>query len=284
MKLLRFGAKGEERYGILEPAGNNIRDISHLVRDESDLYLTNSGLMKKLCSMDLSDLSLVSEDVRVGPPLNSPGKLIFVGFNSQKHALELGIDVSQICEPILFIKPNSSISGPYDPILYGKNLKKLDWEAELAIVIGKQGKYISVDKAGEHIFGYTCCNDLSDRYLQFELQDKQFTKGKCFDGSAVLGPYLVSADEIEDATNLEIKLWVNDELRQDFNTSDYVLNDREVVAFASNFFTLYPGDIISMGSAPGCAGSWGDQYLQPDDKLTLDISSIGRQQQTVILE
>lgn len=283
MKLLRFGAKGNERHGLLDLEGN-VRDISHLVEDKDNIYLTDSGLIAKLNDINVSELPLVPEDIRLGSPLKSPGKLIFVGFNSQEHAIELGIEINKKPEPVLFMKPSSAVGGPYDPIIYGRNLQKLDWEAELAIVIGKQGKYISTSKAAEHIFGYTCCNDLSDRYLQFELHDKQFTKGKCFDGAAVIGPYLVTKDEVEDASNLKIKLWVNDELRQDFKTNDYILNSHEVVAFASKFFTLYPGDIISMGSAPGCASSWGNKYLKPGDIIKLEISCLGIQEQKVIAE
>lgn len=283
MKLLRYGSKGSEKLGVLD-AASNIRDLSAIVDEADNLYLADSRLWDKLRTLDLNDLPTAPEDTRLGSPLKAPGKLIFVGFNSQEHARELGVDVNKKKEPILFMKPISSMGGPNDPILYGRYLQKLDWEAELAIVIGKQGKYISAENAAQHIFGYTCCNDLSDRYLQFELQDKQFTKGKCFDGSAVIGPYLVTADEIADSSDLEIKLWVNDELRQRFNTCDYILNDAEVVAFVSKFFTLYPGDLISMGSAPGCASSWGNSYLQPHDTLTLEISSIGQQKQIVLPE
>lgn len=283
MKLLRFGTKGSEKLGVLD-TDNNIRDLSSLVDEIDNLYLADQQLLEKLRRIDFSELPLATKDVRIGSPLKSPGKLVFVGFNSQEHARELGVPVNKKNEPILFMKPVSSMSGPHDPIFYSRYLQKLDWEAELAIVIGKQGKYIAVEDAAQHIFGYTCCNDLSDRYLQFEIQDKQFTKGKCFDGSAVIGPYLVTADEIKNSSDLHIKLWVNDELRQSFNTCDYILNDAEVIAFVSKYFTLYPGDVISMGSAPGCASSWGNNYLQPNDTLTLEISSLGRQKQIILPE
>ena len=283
MKLLRYGSRGSEKLGVFDPA-DKIRDLSAIVDEVDNLYLTDTKLWEKLHNLDLNTLPIVSKDIRIGSPLKAPGKIVFVGFNSQEHALELGVAVNKKNEPTLFMKPNSSICGPNDPIIYGRYLQKLDWEAELAIVIGKQGKYITVENAAQHIFGYTCCNDLSDRYLQFELHDKQFTKGKCFDGSAVIGPYLVTTDEVRDSSDLEIKLWVNDELRQCFNTCDYILNDAEVIAFVSKYFTLYPGDIISMGSAPGCASSWGNRYLQPNDTVTLEISSIGQQKQIILLE
>ncbi len=282
MKLLRFGAKGHEKPGILD-ASLNIRDLSAYLDEINCSVIADVNKWQDLRSLEVNKLPLI-KDTRIGAPISSPGKLIFVGFNSIEHARELGIAVDKKSEPILFLKPNSSIAGPNDPIIYGQKMKKLDWEAELAIIIGKQGKYIPIEKAAEFIFGYTCCNDLSDRYLQFELKDTQFTKGKCFDGSAPLGPYIVTSDEVPDSSNLDIKLWVNGELRQNFNTGDYILNDLAVVSFVSNYFTLFPGDIISMGSAPGCAKTWGNNYLKPNDTISLEISNIGSQQQKVVLE
>jgi 2-keto-4-pentenoate hydratase/2-oxohepta-3-ene-1,7-dioic acid hydratase in catechol pathway len=125
-------------------------------------------------------------------------------------------------------------------------------------------------------------NDLSERYWQLETSDKQFTKGKCFDNAAPIGPYLVTRDEVIDSSNLEIKLWVNGELRQDFNTGDYIHNDIEVISYVSQYFTLYPGDVISMGSAPGNAKSWGEQFLKPNDKVVFTIVGLGQQEQMVV--
>ena len=164
-------------------------------------------------------------------------------------------------------------------------MKKLDWEAELGVVIGKKGKYISKEAASDHILGYTCINDLSERYLQLETADTQYTKGKGFDNAAPIGPYLVTKDEVMDSSDLGIKLWVNGVLKQVFNTGDYIHSDVEVVRYLSQYFTLYPGDIISMGSAPGSARSWGDgQFLKPDDKVVFTIQGLGQQEQVVIVE
>lgn len=283
MKLVRFGKIGSEKPGILD-AELNIRDISRYISDFTASTLADASFLHKIRGLDLRSLPKVAANVRIGPPIFSPGKFIFIGFNSYGHAQELGLNLAKNCEPIIFLKPNSSISGPFDPICYTKNMQKLDWEAELAIVIGKKGKYISEKDASDYIFGYTCCNDLTERHLQFATADKQFTKGKCFDGSAPIGPYIVTKDEIPDSSNLEIKLWVNENLRQCFNTQDYIHNDKALIAFASQFFTLYPGDIISMGSAPGCAESWSNSFLKPGDIITLQISGIGVQKQKVILE
>lgn len=282
MKLLRFGPKGHEKPGIMDLSGN-IRDLSAYVHDIDATTIADNKLLQVINNLDLTTLPIILNQ-RLGAPVANPGKLVFVGFNSRDHALELGIKVDEKLEPTLFLKPNSSLSGPNDPIPYSKKMRKLDWEAELAIVVGKQGKYIASENAHEYIFGYTCCNDLSDRFLQFDIKDSQFTKGKCFDGSAPIGPYIVTAAEINDANNLDIKLFVNGQLRQNFNTRNYILSDAAVISFVSNFFTLYPGDIISMGSAPGCAKSWGEQYLQLNDVVELEISKVGAQKQQVMLE
>lgn len=282
MKLLRFGAKGFERPGILDDF-QNIRDLSSYIDEINPATIADVSKWIDLRLLDVNKLPIISGE-RIGAPIANPGKLVFIGFNSKEHANELGIDISNHIEPTIFLKPNSSISGPNDSILYSHKMQKLDWEAELAIIIGKEGKYISIDNAQEYIFGYTCCNDLSDRFLQFDIHDTQFTKGKCFDGAAPLGPYIVTSDEISNSSNLQLKLWVNGELRQDYNSGNYILNDLSIVAFVSNYFTLFPGDIISMGSAPGCAKTWNNSYLKPNDIIEFEISSVGRQQQKVILE
>ncbi|MDF1756911.1 MAG: fumarylacetoacetate hydrolase family protein [Legionellaceae bacterium] len=283
MRLVRFGDKGDERAGILDES-LNIRDISDYVSDYEPSILNNSNLFDNMRKLDIAKLPLVDSDVRIGSPIKTPGKLIFIGFNSQEHAQEMGVQVDLESEPIIFMKPNCVVSGPFDPISYSSCLTKLDWEAELAIVIGKQGKYISKENARDYIFGYTCCNDLSDRHLQFETSDTQFTKGKCFDGSAPLGPYIVTKDEVSDSAKLEIKLWVNGHLRQNFKTSDYIHNEQSIISYLSKYFTLYPGDIISMGSAPGSASSWKHEYLKPNDSISMQISGLGTQKQVVVSE
>lgn len=282
MQLLRFGSKGFEKPGVLDNS-HNIRDLSLYLDDVNCLTIADIQLWRKVNLLNFETLPLVIGE-RIGVPISNPGKLIFVGFNSKEHAKELSIDVSHSLEPTIFLKPNSAMSGPNDPILYARKMQKLDWEAELAVIIGKQGKYIPIDEAAQYIFGYTCCNDLTDRFLQFDIHDTQFTKGKCFDGAATLGPYIVSRDEIADSSNLQLKLWVNGELRQNFNSGDYILNDLSVVSFVSNYFTLFPGDIISMGSGSGCAKTWGNSYLKPNDVVDFEITKLGRQQQKVIKE
>ncbi len=284
MKLLRYGNKGEEKPGVLDEHGN-IRDLFHYLTDIDPKSLADPSLLMQLNALDHHHLPLVSPDVRIGPCVGAPGKLICVGFNSALHTEQMGIKPIARKDMVVFLKASSSICGPFDPILYTRHMKKLDWEAELGVVIGRQGKYIKQEDARGHIFGYTCINDLSERFLQLETEDTQFTKGKCFDNAAPMGPYLVTKDEIQDASNLDVKLWVNGMLRQDFHTSDYLHNAEAVVSYLSQYFTLYPGDVISMGSAPGNAISWGDdQFLMPNDNVVLLISGLGEQRQTVIVE
>jgi 2-keto-4-pentenoate hydratase/2-oxohepta-3-ene-1,7-dioic acid hydratase in catechol pathway len=284
MKWVRYGSRGEEKPGIVDECGH-IRDLSHYIPDFRPEYLTRPDLLQHLHIADLSQLPKVPKGVRLGACVGSPGKVICVGYNSRLHTQQMGVTPISEKEMIVFLKPTSSVCGPNDPILYTRHTKKLDWEAELGIVIGKKGKYIAKEEAKNHILGYTCINDLSERFLQLETEDTQYTKGKGFDNAAPIGPYLVTKDEVPDASNLRIKLWVNQQLRQDFNTRDYIHNDAEVISYLSQFFTLYPGDIISMGSAPGSAKSWGaNMFLKPNDRITLSINGLGQQEQTVLVE
>jgi 2-keto-4-pentenoate hydratase/2-oxohepta-3-ene-1,7-dioic acid hydratase in catechol pathway len=283
MKLVRHGHSGMEKPGVIDERGR-VRDISDHIVDIDVKTLADKDLLNKLRALDLHRLPLVEETVRLGACIVPSGKLVCVGYNSRLHAEEMGNTQDYKQDMVVFLKPNSAICGPCDPILHAPHTKKLDWEAELGIVIGKKGKYISPSDAKDYIFGYMCINDLSERYLQLETLDKQFTKGKGFDNAAPIGPYLVTRDEIPDSSNLHVQLWVNGHLRQDFNTRDYIHNDEEVISYLSQYFTLYPGDIISMGSAPGSAKHWGDSYLKPGDKVILSITGLGRQEQLVIIE
>jgi 2-keto-4-pentenoate hydratase/2-oxohepta-3-ene-1,7-dioic acid hydratase in catechol pathway len=280
MKFVRFGKSGHEKPGLIDPQGG-IRDISAYVSDINPNTLSDPFILRQFEKFDWSALPLAEGQPRLGPCVGSIGKIICIGFNSYQHAVEMGFKRSMASEPILFLKPSSSLAGANDPILYTRHTKKLDWEAELAVVIGKQGKYITLEHAQDHIFGYACLNDLSERYLQFETEDSQFTKGKCFDGAATFGPYLVSKSDITDPKNLQIQLWVNNQLRQDFNSKDYIYSAEQIIVYLSQYFSLHPGDVISLGSAPGSASAWGGCYLQPGDEVRMQITGLGVQQQIV---
>ena len=282
MKLIRFGNPNQEAAGILDDLGQ-LRDISATIKDLDPACLTSIDILTRLQQINLKQCPIINENTRLGPCIK-PGKIICIGFNSKLHNQQLGYHAPKK-DIIVFMKPVSSICGAFDAIWYTRHMQKLDWEAELGVVIGKKGKYITEEEARGYIFGYTCVNDLSDRFWQFETEDTQFTKGKCFDNAAPIGPYLVTKDEIPDSSNLKIQLWVNDVLRQDFNTADYIHNDAKIISYLSQFFTLYPGDLISMGSAPGNAISWGDAYfLKPNDTVELSITGLGKQSQRVIIE
>ena len=193
MKLVRYGNLDEEKPGILDEHGN-IRDISAYVSDINAVSLRDLAFMNQLKKLDLNKLPLINKKIRIGACVGSPGKLICVGFNSLMHAKEMGATIIGKGEMVVFLKAVSSICGPHDSILHTRHTKKLDWEAELGVVIGKKGKYIEKEAAKDYILGYTCINDLSERFLQLETQDKQYTKGKCFDHAAPIGPWLVTKD------------------------------------------------------------------------------------------
>ncbi len=284
MKLLRHGVFGEEKPGVLDK-NNIMRDLSKYFSDFNSIELAHPEFLDKLNKIDISKLPEVDAAVRLGASVGTPGKIVCVGFNSALHTEQLGMRPFPENDMLLFLKAGSSVCGPNDPILHTRLTQKLDWEAELAIVIGKQGKYIEKHEARDFILGYTCMNDLSERFLQFEVGDSQFTKGKCFDNAAPLGPYLVTKDEIRNPNDLAVNLWVNQALRQAFNTGNYIHDDVSVVSYISQYFTLYPGDIISMGSAPGNAQYWGpEHFLKPGDEVVFSIEHLGQQSQVVIVE
>jgi 2-keto-4-pentenoate hydratase/2-oxohepta-3-ene-1,7-dioic acid hydratase in catechol pathway len=262
-----------------------MRDISSVIEDLNPRCLSRVDIVAKLKSADTKAFPVVASAARLGPCVDPVGKIICIGYNSRLHAEEMASKPATGGEMPVFFKPSSAACGANDPIIYSRFAGKLDWEAELGVVIGKKGKYIGKSAALAHILGYTCFNDVSDRYWQFEKDDKQYTKGKGFDSFAPIGPYLVTKDEVADAGDLDVKLWVNGQLRQDFNTSDYINSAEDVVSYLSRFFTLYPGDVIAMGSAPGNARSWGeDKFLKPGDRVRLEIESLGVQEQTVTKE
>lgn len=273
MKLVRYGSANQEKPGLVDDAGH-IHDISHYVQDISGAYLTSSAV-KQLQQLNLNDLSIVADvnSIRLGPCIGQVGKLICVAFNSRLHIEEMGQSVPD--EVMFFLKSSSSITGPYDPIRYPQRAQKVDWEAELALIIGKQGKDILEEDAHEHILGYTCINDLSDRYWQFD-KGGQHGKGKSFDSFAPLGPYLVTREHIEFDKHLRIRCKVNNQLRQDYLTNDYFFNPQQVISQLSHFFTLHVGDVIAMGTGPGNAKAWGNTFLKSGDEVEVEIENIGR--------
>jgi len=279
MKLVRYGLPGEEKPGIVDETGN-IYDISSYLPDITPIYLTTNNL-QKLVSLSTTILPIAAHvnHVRIGPCVNQAGKLICVGFNSKQHIQEMGQPTPT--NVIFFLKATSSIIGPNDTVLYSPLNQKVDWEAELALVISKKGKNIAVTDAKDYILGYTCMNDLSDRYWQFD-KGGQHAMGKSFDTFAPLGPYLVTPDEVGDITRLQISCSVNQEKRQSFQPDDYIFKPYDVISELSKVFTLFPGDVISLGTGPGNAKAWGNAFLTPGDVLNMQIHKLGAQENKIV--
>ncbi|REE02008.1 fumarylacetoacetate hydrolase family protein [Marinoscillum furvescens] len=277
MKLIRFGAFGEEKPGI-ELDGKKY-DVSHLVADYDEDFFANDGL-KKLEEIASNDLPEIPADARLGAPVKRPGKIICIGLNYRKHAAESGMEVPK--EPVVFFKATSSIVGPNDQVIIPKNSEKTDWEVELGVVIGKRANYVSKEEALDYVAGYVVHNDVSERAFQLE-RGGQWVKGKSADTFAPLGPYLVTKDEVADPNNLNLWLKLNGEKVQDGNTNDFIFNVQEVIAHLSEFMSLMPGDIISTGTPEGVGfGFKPPKYLKEGDVIELGIEGLGEARQEVV--
>ena len=243
MKLLRVGQKGNEKPGVLGQDGK-IRDLSSHIVDLIPDHL-NFETISKLKNLDLSSLPILNDDERIGSCVAKPGKFIAIGLNFSDHAAETGAEPPS--EPITFMKATSSINGPNDDIQIVSGSKKLDWEVELGIVIGKETKHISEDQSEDHILGYCLVNDISEREWQIEKMG-QWVKGKSHDTYGPIGPYLVTKDEIPDINNLKMSLDVNGKRMQTGNTNTMIFNVYFIVSYLSKFMSLQPGDIITTGT------------------------------------
>ena len=278
MKLLRVGEKGKEKPAILDGDGK-IRDISSHVSDLNPHNL-NFETISKIQSIDTSNLPEISSDQRVGSCITSPGKFVTIGLNYSDHAAEVGADIPK--EPIMFMKATSSMCGPNDDVEIVSGSKKLDWEVELGIVIGKEAKHISEDQSQDHILGYCLVNDVSEREWQIEKMG-QWVKGKSHDTYGPTGPYLVTKDEIKDINNLKMMLDVNGERMQTGNTSTMIFNVDIIVSYVSKFMSLQPGDIITTGTPPGVGmGRKPQVFLKAGDQMKLSIENLGEQNSKVV--
>ena len=278
MKLLRVGEKGKEKPAILDADGK-IRDISSHINDLNPENL-NFETMSKIQSADTSNLSELSSNQRVGSCITSPGKFVAIGLNYSDHAAEVGADIPK--EPIMFMKATSSMCGPNDDVEIVSGSKKLDWEVELGIVIGKEAKHISESQSQDHILGYCLVNDVSEREWQIEKMG-QWVKGKSHDTYGPTGPYLVTKDEIKDINNLKMMLDVNGERMQTGNTSTMIFNVDIIVSYVSKFMSLQPGDIITTGTPPGVGmGRKPQVFLKAGDQMKLSIENLGEQNSKVV--
>ena len=275
MKLLRYGAPGKEQPGLLDADGS-VRSLAGIVEDINGLAIASG----ELSSIEATDLPVVESPERFGSCVANAGKFLCIGLNYADHAAESGMPIPS--EPEVFTKATSAICGPNDDIVQPRDSDKLDWEVELAIVIGQHTSYASREEAEEGIFGYMVCNDISERNFQLE-RGSQWDKGKGCDTFGPIGPWLVTKDEVADPLDLNMWLEVNGKRYQDGSTSTMVFKPAFIVEYLSRFMSLQPGDIISTGTPPGVGlGQKPPVYLNPGDKISLGIEGLGEQHQTVV--
>lgn len=278
MKLLRHGPAGAEKPALLDSDGK-IRDLSSLVADIGGDVLSDSGLAR-IAAIDPKSLPEVNPG-RIGPCVAGTRKFICVGLNYSDHAKETGKAPPE--EPILFMKATSAIIGPNDDVEIPRGSLKADWEVELGIVIGTRAKYVSEDKALDHVAGYCVVNDVSERAFQSE-RGGQWTKGKSHDTFGPIGPYLVTRDEVPDPQNLALWLDVDGVRRQTGTTANMIFGVRHLVSYISQFMTLEPGDIIATGTPPGVGLGIKPEpvFLKAGQVMTLGIEGLGDQRQQTI--
>jgi len=278
MKLLRYGPAGSEKPGLVGADGE-IRSLTGIIGDISGDVLSDEGL-SKLQALDTATLPIVEGEPRLGTPVAGVQKLIAIGLNYSDHAKEAGMPIPD--EPIIFSKAVSSLSGPNDDITFPPGAFKADWEAELAVIIGKKTSHISESDAPLHIAGYSICNDVSERAYQLESTG-DWCKGKSHDTWGPVGPWLVTRDEVRDPQALDIWLDVNGERMQSGNTQTMIFPVQELVSYISKFMTLYPGDIVTTGTPPGVAmGMSPQRWLKDGDTITLGLDGLGEQRQSVV--
>jgi len=279
MKLFRFGEPGQEKAGVVL---NDIQyDVSAFGEDYNEQFFQNNGLerLKDYIQQHEGKLQQVAADVRFGPPIARPSKIICIGLNYADHAEEMNSAIPQ--EPIIFFKATTALCGPNDDVIIPKDSEKLDWEVELAVIIGKKANYVSEDKALNYVAGYALHNDYSERAFQLE-RGGQWVKGKSNDTFAPVGPFLVTPDELGDIDNLRLWLTVNGEMMQDGTTANLIFKVPFLISYLSRFMTLLPGDLITTGTPAGVGlGRKPQVYLKEADVVALGIDGLGTSTQTV---
>jgi 2,4-didehydro-3-deoxy-L-rhamnonate hydrolase len=281
MRLIRFGAPGTEKPGLLLKDDTRV-DVSSAFGDYDELFFANDGVekLRKWLEKNESSAPRVPSSTRLGPPVYRPSKIVCVGLNYRAHAGESQMEIPT--EPVIFLKSPSSISGPYDPVVIPRNGKKVDWEVELAFVIGKKASYVESERAMEYVAGYLLLNDCSERAFQLE-RGGQWVKGKSADTFAPIGPFLATRDEVPDPKGLNIWLTVNGEIRQKSNTTHMIFEVPVLVAYISQFMTLSPGDIVSTGTPAGVGlGMKPPTYLKAGDIVELGVDGLGKARQEIV--
>lgn len=281
MKLFRYGERNKERPGVVLPNGQRI-DVSDFGEDFGEEFLGSDGITRLAAWVKNhgANAPKVGNDVRLGPPIRRPSKIICVGLNYKDHAKETGAEVPK--EPVLFMKATSSIVGPNDALVIPRRSEQTDWEVEIAVVIGKQASYVEEKDAAKHIAGYMLHNDYSEREFQLK-RGGQWSKGKSCDTFAPMGPYLVSSDEFTDPQNRRMWLKVNGTMMQDSSTSEMIFHIPHLVSYISQFMSLLPGDVISTGTPAGVAlGMKEPRFIRPGDVIELGIEGLGESKQEAI--
>lgn len=280
MKLLRYGAPGQEKPGLVDKDGT-LRDLSQIVHDIDGTTLLPENLAR-LAKIDPKTLPVIQGNPRLGACVANIGKFICIGLNYADHAAETGATVPP--EPVLFLKANSAICGPNDAVIIPRGSLKTDWEVELGVVIGKPAKYVTEANALDYVAGYCVINDVSERAFQTERAG-QWDKGKGCDTFGPTGPWMVTKDEIADPQNLKMWLTVDGVKRQNGSTKTMVYGVKHLVAYLSQFFTLNPGDVISTGTPPGVGmGLKPPTYLKPGQTMELSIEGLGVQKQVTVAD
>jgi|HubBroStandDraft_1064217.scaffolds.fasta_scaffold18269_2 2-keto-4-pentenoate hydratase/2-oxohepta-3-ene-1,7-dioic acid hydratase in catechol pathway len=281
MKLIRFGETGGERPGIITEDGARL-DVSGCVQDYDEAFFANDGLpsLKQWLKQNAASAPRVAASVRLGPPISRPSKLVCIGLNFRDHAKESKMELPK--EPVIFFKATTSLAGPNDDLIMPKGALKVDWEVELAVVIGKKCSYVEREDALAYVAGYVLHNDYSERAFQLE-RGGQWVKGKSADTFAPLGPFLAAGDEIPDTSHLGMWLKVNGAFRQRSSTGEMIFNVATLVSYVSQFMTLLPADVISTGTPAGVAlGMNPPQYLKAGDVVELGIDQLGESRQRVV--
>lgn len=278
LTLVRFGPEGQEKPGLID-SQNQIRDLSAHITDITPEQLSDESLAR-IAAIPLDSLPRVNGTPRLAEPVTGVQKIIAIGFNYVDHAAEMAVELPT--EPLVFMKAVTAISAPFEPVVQPRGVTKLDYEAELVVVIGKKAQYISEAEALDYVAGFTVGNDVSERAFQRE-RGGQFVKGKSADTFAPFGPYLVTRDKIEDVQNLAVWSEINGEMRQQGNTSQMVFGVAHIVSYLSQFMTLMPGDLIYTGTPEGVGdGMTPPQYLQPGDVVRIGVENLGEMRQEIL--
>ena len=282
MKLIRFGPAGGEQPGIMLDDGQRL-DVSAFGADYDEAFFASDGVnaLRAWLAGHEASAPRVPDAVRLGPPIRRPSKIVCIGVNFRDHAAESGADIPR--EPVIFFKSTTSLAGPNDCVVIPRGGTKLDWEVELALVIGRLARYVAREEAIEFVAGYALHNDYSERSFQLE-RGGQWVKGKSADTFAPLGPFLATCDELADTRALDMWLEVNGQTRQRSTTANMIFDVPTLVSYVSDFMTLLPGDVISTGTPAGVALGMRPTpvYLKPGDEVALGIEGLGCARQRVI--